>query len=381
LLRFLERLVAGTNTRQTARGAILVFLLVQLTHGATDGKIGTSNPFSEYVKYLPIRFPIPTFWNEAERSVLTGTSLSAALNAKLRSLDREFRTLREATSSLDWCNQFWWDTNTGQMTFDDWKQVDAMYRSRALDLPGTGHATIPIIDMANHASGNETNARYETDKNGDAVLLLQGNKKLAEGEEITITYGDEKGACEMLFSYGFIEPTFVSARELFLDLDIPDDDPLKIAKKEISTSAPGFRLYEKAGSVEWEGHFVWLLCINEEDGLEFKILQNTNGERELQACWNDQGIADTSMIRSFLEQSPLWEILHLRAVVLLQTRVEQQLFKLASSRKYFKAAVDTRTSTGGDILRLRDLEENLMLHAYEVFENMASAEYYTGCSH
>ena len=35
----------------------------------------------------------------------------------------------------------------------------------------------------------------------------------------------------MLFSYGFIEDTMISAKELFLDLDIPDDDPLKPAKK------------------------------------------------------------------------------------------------------------------------------------------------------
>ncbi|KAL8688660.1 MAG: hypothetical protein Q9224_004825, partial [Gallowayella concinna] len=159
-----------------------------------------------------------------------GTSLEAALEAKLRSLDREFAHLRASTVSIGWCKEYWWHAGTNGLSFDDWKQVDAIYRSRALDLPGTGHAMVPYIDMANHASGDETIALYDTDSDGNAVLVLRGGKTLKPNDEVTITYGDEKGACEMLFSYGFIEDTMTSARELFLDLDIPDDDPLKVAK-------------------------------------------------------------------------------------------------------------------------------------------------------
>jgi hypothetical protein len=66
--------------------------------------------------------------------------------------------------------------------------VDAMYRSRALDLPGSGHVMVPCVDMANHASGEETTALYETDEKRNAVLQLRWGKKLYPGEEITITY-------------------------------------------------------------------------------------------------------------------------------------------------------------------------------------------------
>ncbi len=122
-------------------------------------------------------------------------------------------------------------------------------------MPGTGHSMVPCLDMANHASGDNTSVLYETDSHGNAVLILQAGEDLAPNDEVTITYGDEKGACEMLFSYGFIEPTMNSARELFLDLEIPNDDPLRLAKKAVAQSAPGFRLFLHDDSMDWESSF------------------------------------------------------------------------------------------------------------------------------
>jgi hypothetical protein len=118
---------------------------------------------------------------------LHGTSLKAALDAKTASLVKEFDRLRECTVDIPWCWRYWWDSETGQLSIDDWKLVDAMYRSRALDLPGTGHAMVPCVDMANHASGDRTGALYETDNNGNAVLELRLGQTLEMGEEVTIT--------------------------------------------------------------------------------------------------------------------------------------------------------------------------------------------------
>lgn len=58
-----------------------------------------------------------------------------------------------------------------------------------------------------------------------------------------------------------------SAKIMFLNLDIPDDDPLRPAKIYVCNTAPGFRLINKADTVEWEGDFVWLVVVNEEDGM------------------------------------------------------------------------------------------------------------------
>lgn len=111
----------------------------------------------------------------------------AALKAKMESLIREFDRLREATVDIPWCNRNWWNEETGRLVLNDWLLVDAMYRSRALELPGAGHAMVPCVDLANHASGGKTGALFESDADGNAVLQLRWGQRLEAGEEVTIT--------------------------------------------------------------------------------------------------------------------------------------------------------------------------------------------------
>jgi hypothetical protein len=133
-----------------------------------------------------------------------------------------------------------------------------------MDLPGTGIALVPCIDMANHASRSRTNVNYEIDREGNSVIVLLPGQTPRKGKETVITYGDEKGECEMLFSYGFIDSRLTNARSIFLSLEIPYNDPLKPAKLHYSDVAPGFRIYESynVSSLrprgKWYGPFVWL---------------------------------------------------------------------------------------------------------------------------
>jgi len=197
-------------TSQTARGAILVFLLHQatITCPFITESLGMRTQFTEYatvsvaithsrsklnvlryLKFLPEEL-LPTFWFEAERELLTGTSLKPAVEAKLRSLEREYENLRSATERIPWCSKYWWDGEggvDGLLSFDDWLQVDTMYRSRALEFPGIGDSMMPCIDMANHAADDETAALYETDGQGNGVLLLRDGLNIKEGDEVTIT--------------------------------------------------------------------------------------------------------------------------------------------------------------------------------------------------
>lgn len=290
----------------------------------------------------------------------------------MKSLDREFTMLEKATLSIGWCETHWWNAETGRLSFDDWKYADAVYRSRALDLPGTGHALVPFIDMANHASGDSTFALYDTDSAENAILVIREGKTCGAGEEITITYGDEKGACEMLFSYGFIEHSMLDARELYLDLEIPDDDPLKLAKKAVSKSPPGVRIFIHDQSIGWESPFVWLLCLNEEDGLDLKVLQNNDGTKELKAFWNRSEIENMCALESILKVEPLWDVFRLRATVILQARVEAQLILFESTKDDHDRTRSFGTGINHDIsrnvMRLRELEVTLMLQAYEEFE-------------
>ena len=139
-----------------------------------------------YIKWLP-HVDLPTFWSGEDLSLLHGTSLSPAMSSKIKSLYREFEHLRDSTQNITWCQKYWWDEIEGLLQFDDWKQVDAMYRSRALEFPGIGDCMVPCIDMANHAAGDLTGALYESNANGDALLLVRPSQDLQAGDEVTIT--------------------------------------------------------------------------------------------------------------------------------------------------------------------------------------------------
>jgi hypothetical protein len=118
---------------------------------------------------------------------LVGTTLRPAIRAKMNSLLREFEAVRTSTAGISWCAKNWWDEENGQLTFEDWMRLDAMYRSRALEFPGIGDCMVPCVDMANHASGDATAALYETDQDGNCLLLLREGKDIEEAGEITIT--------------------------------------------------------------------------------------------------------------------------------------------------------------------------------------------------
>ena len=119
--------------------------------------------------------------------MLQGTSLKPALEAKLKNLNDEFELLRSKTEGIPWCGRWWWDEDDGLLDFDDWLQVDAMFRSRSLQYPELGICMVPCIDMANHAPGEKSVARYDVAINGDLVLLLKEGTQLDAEDEVTIS--------------------------------------------------------------------------------------------------------------------------------------------------------------------------------------------------
>lgn len=197
--------------------------------------------------------------------------------------------------------------------------------------------------------------------------------KTAKSRLKRASYGDERGACEMIFSYGFLEQDMVTAKELFLDLDIPNDDPLKFAKKAASRSAPGFRLFSSGGATSWEGDFIWLICVNEEDGLDFQVKQTHDGSKELEVHWREAILADIGYLKELLTRDPLWAVFQLRATALLQDRVQLQLSILDATEEQSQGARDSpdvsrdvwKTAT-----RLRELEWDLLSRANQDFEQV-----------
>ncbi|KAL6235966.1 hypothetical protein BDW75DRAFT_126310 [Aspergillus navahoensis] len=370
-----EVLQAVGDFGKTARGAILVFLLIQISHSSPDlagqkHKIGTSNAWTEYVKFLPSSVPLPTFWTTEELELLRGTSLRLAYEAKIISLEKEFDTLRETTEDIEWCRDLWWNEDT--VRFEDWKYLDAIFRSRMVDLPGYGHAMVPCIDMANHASESTVNALYDKDSDGNAILQLRLGKYLHSGEEVTISYGQDRAASEMVFSYGFLDSERSDAKQIFLDLVIPDDDPLKMAKTAFCRETPGLRISSKPTDSDgiqtyWESPIVWWACVNEEDGLELAVMQNNDGSNELTMTWKSQEVKTPSCLEDILAAEPLWDVFRLRAVVLVLERLETQFFMLQTTERMVSDIRQSddmlaifRPEVFNTVTKLRELETRLL---------------------
>ena len=211
----------------------------------------------------------------------------------------------------------------GSTSVDDWVLADAWYRSRCLELPNIGDAMVPGLDMINHSSS--PTAYYEVNGNNDVVLLMRPGCMAPRGHEVTISYGEAKSAAEMLFSYGFIDRES-TARELTLHLEPFADDPLAKAKLHIFKGPPAVKLSQKGQAVTWHSPFVYLMCLNEEDGLEFRLLQDAAGERQLRLLWQGDDVTERAADFEALTQNhDLCEVFRLRAIAVLHERVEAQL--------------------------------------------------------
>ncbi|KAM6507390.1 hypothetical protein FSOLCH5_012606 [Fusarium solani] len=317
--------VAG---HQSTRKDILLYLLTHLilsAKGPPGSRGPASTPWTEYLKFLPRHVPVPTMWSEVERALLQGTSLEAALEAKLAALNNEFDELREKSSGLAFWNSLFWEKETA--TIQDWILIDALYRSRCLELPRAGDAMVPGLDMANHS--HDPTAYYEEDDKDDIVLLLRPGVEVTGGDEVSISYG-EKSPAEMLFSYGFIDRDS-AVHDLTLPLEALPDDPLGKAKLYIFKAPPTLKLSRSDGRLTWRSPFAYLMCLNEEDGLEFRVLQGKDGERELKLFWQDQDVtARADDFEVLIEQHPLCQVFRLRVVTVLHEVVSTQLTHLPS---------------------------------------------------
>ncbi|KAJ2985206.1 hypothetical protein NUW58_g3598 [Xylaria curta] len=356
--------VAG---RQSLRGDILLFLLTQLVLSSPDydGGHGAGTAWTQYFKLLPKEVPVPTVWTESELSLLTGTSLESAVSAKLNALEREFSRIRDATRDLSrWAELI--ETNE-TITLSDWIWLDALYRSRSLALPQSGESMVPCLDLVNHSSS--ATAYYEENSDDGVALLLRKGASVLKQEELTIDYGHEKSAAEMLFSYGFIDSTS-TAKSVVLPVEPMDDDPLAKAKLYTFGSAPVLRIIDSdTGVPQWDAPFVHLLCLNDEDGLHFKVLQETDGSQSLKMFWQDADItAKAGNMETLTQGHELCQIFRLRAVSVVLETIQQQLEALI-------AYDEGGTSIGGErpyirqaAVQLRVLEKDLLERALQVLE-------------
>lgn len=313
---------------------------------------------------------MPTLWTEDERLLLAGTSLESALRAKLLALRTEFDLVQDKSSNIPCWNSVLWET--GSIRFRDWILLDAWYRSRCLELPTSGEGMVPCLDMVNHSSS--PTAYYEEDSKGGVALLLRPGISVPKGDEITISYGENKPAAEMLFSYGFVDVT--SAKEsLTLPLEPFPDDPLSKAKLVAFGDQPKVHVaHGDDDGIKWQSPFAYLMCVNEEDGVEFRVLQDTEGNRQLRVFWMDEDVTEKANdFETLTRAHELWALFKLRVVTTVQDCLYTHLQRMQSPM-----ALDTISDSEASNVRrecmeaatsLRGIESRLLERAVEHLEN------------
>ena len=297
------------------------------------------------------------------------------MDAKLAALQREFDALQECSQDLPFWNQALW-LQAEPATIQDWILADCWYRSRCLELPQNGASMVPGLDMLNHS--DTPTSLYEQEGAGDVVLLSRPNANFVHGQELTISYGEAKSAAEMLFSYGFIS-RLGPAREMTVPLEPDSDDPLGKAKFRIFNGPPTVKLTcGPDGSTKWRSPFLYLQILNEEDGLDFRLLQGTAGEQELRMFWQGEDITGRSDEMEVLAHGhEMQEIFQLRAVVKLEQMLGEQLFIIECG----PSLADLEPLIASNLLRqecatsataLRSAESRLLADALRELEAEAS---------
>lgn len=289
----------------------------------------------------------------------------------MSALLREFEGLREKTVGISWCDKCWWENEA--LDFSDWILLDAWYRSRSLELPKAGESMVPCLDMANHSFN--ANAYYEQNSDDSVALLLRPDIKLEEGAEVTISYGTSKSAAEMLFSYGFIDEQS-DTNTIVLPLEPFEDDPLGKAKHAAFAGRPVVRISLVDGKIEWDSPFLYLMCLNEEDGLDFKVLQQNDGSRsQLRVFWQGADVTEqTTSFETLVSHHELEDVFKLRVVALLHDRIRQQLERLYESEDAVQSLaliVDERCQSAA--LQLRKAEAGVLEEAFTAVEMQVSS--------
>ncbi|RDA89967.1 hypothetical protein CP533_6671 [Ophiocordyceps camponoti-saundersi (nom. inval.)] len=362
--------------QRSARFDAVLYLLCHLVHSRRDkghGRTLISTPWTDYLRLLPRSVPVPTMWSKSERLLLMGTSLEPAVDAKLAALTREFDTLRDESEPLS----FWYDLlwkGRGSASLSDWILCDAWFRSRCLELPHLGVAMVPGLDMVNHSA--RPTAHYEVDDGTSHVELCAHPG--GAGQEVTISYGEAKSAAEMLFNYGFVEADG-AVKHLTLPIAPPLDDPLAKAKLSVFGRSPVVSLHWKGAALKWESPFAYLLSLNEEDGLGFRLVQDVEGGCQLRLLWQDEDITERATeLETLVEDHRLSSVFRLRAVAVIHERVEAQLARIKTCVPPEEAK--ERDACVAAAAALREVETGLLEAASEALQLEANVVKYLASS-
>jgi hypothetical protein len=128
------------------------------------------------------------------------------------------------------------------------------------------------------------------------------------------------------------------------------------------------QISEVEGEIKWESPCLYLICLNEEDGLEFRMLQQNDGSRsDLKMFWLECDVTDESTgFETLISLHELKDIFRLRVLALLHDRIRQQLERLYDSHDIVSSITGNSPSSGhhGVAMQLRSVEKSILEAAF-----------------
>lgn len=197
------------------------------------GDNNNNNNWDSWVESLPAlrEMNLPIAWDRQYIEDLVGTSIYDATLSKVNFLKFRYKRFFESAEVRDLIKEYVMSgpapklhtESDIELAFKDWVLIESWISSRSLEVFYRDQrelclGLVPVVDMANHDSVN-SNAKYELDFDGKVVSLV-ATDTIAAGTEVLIDYGQDKGAGEFVFSYGFIPATFNDA--VVANFIIPD---------------------------------------------------------------------------------------------------------------------------------------------------------------
>ncbi|CAM9302999.1 unnamed protein product [Ectocarpus sp. 4 AP-2014] len=110
----------------------------------------------------------------------------------------------------------------------------AMVRSRAFAADGDRFAFVPFLDMANHGFADPA-ANFTYISGGESqtgVFQLQAIRNISAGEEVTISYGEQLNAEQLMVQYGFPAPPNVPLERPLCGSDALVRDAVAVAMEQ-----------------------------------------------------------------------------------------------------------------------------------------------------
>lgn len=156
-----------------------------------------------------------------------------------------------------------------------------------------------------------------------------------------------------------------------------EDDPLAQAKVHMFGGLPTVRLSRTDGILTWDSPFLHFMCLNEEDGLDFRILQDNNGGRELRLFWQEEDVTGRGAeFEVITKDHPHHMLFRLRAVTILAQQLSNQLDRIRGPPSEDPARMRTACVEAANVLKDNEgslLEDTLSSLEKEVCPSSSGA--------